>query len=185
MLEFPITSKPFYLLDPKEPFYFNKPDKAKLTKDLLSMLDKTDIVTSDDDLPTSIPHVHSDAIIIDFMAYLRKLTSVKLSNVTTFGSLCRTLLRNFQSYSNESGEIRVIMENYKYNDSIKAAERRRRQKMIGSLCRVLSDEQPLPKMDDFFNKQENKVSLQHYFVNYCFRNYTSSMPLYIAGGLDC
>ena len=39
-------------------------------------------------------------------------------------------------------------------------------------------------MDDFFSRLENKVSLQHHFVNYCFRNYTSSLPLYIAGGLE-
>ena len=39
-------------------------------------------------------------------------------------------------------------------------------------------------MDDFFNRQENKVSLQNHFVIYCFRNYTSAKRLYIAGGLE-
>ena len=160
-----------------------KSKKADLTNSLLKILDKEDIVTCDDDSPGRCPHVQSDAIIVDLMSILRKLSSVELSAVTTFGSLCDTLLRVIQSYGSKSDEIHIIMENYKHI-SIKSAERRNRQESIGKLCHVQSDEQPLPIMDDFYSRLENKISLQHFFVNYCFRHYTSSKPLYIAGGLE-
>ena len=76
LLEFSITSRPFYLVDSKEPLHLNKPDKARLTKELLNMLDKKDIVTCDEDLPNSIHHVHFDAVVIDFMAYLPEKTNI-------------------------------------------------------------------------------------------------------------
>ena len=39
-------------------------------------------------------------------------------------------------------------------------------------------------MKDFWNRIENKLSLQNYFVSYCATHYQSSKPLYIAGGLS-
>ena len=82
-----------------------------------------------------------------------------------------------------SSEIHVILENYK-TISIKSATRKRRQGSVGQLCRIVSDEQPLPEMKDFWNRTENKMSLQNCFVNYCATHYRSSKPLYIAGGLS-
>ena len=38
-------------------------------------------------------------------------------------------------------------------------------------------------MDDFYSRLENKISLQNYVVNHYITHYTSSKPLYIAGGL--
>ena len=51
------------------------------------------------------------------------------------------------------------------------------------LCIVVSDNQPLPDMKDFYSRLDNKISLQNFFVKYCIANYSSSKPLYIAGGL--
>ena len=96
-----------------------KSKKADLTNSLLKILDKEDIVTCDDDSPGRCPHVQSDAIIVDLMSILRKLSSVELSAVTTLGSLCDTLLRVIQSYGSKSDEIHIIMENYNIVDLFK------------------------------------------------------------------
>ena len=50
-------------------------------------------------------------------------------------------------------------------------------------CLVVSDTQPLPDMNEFYSRLDNKISLQNFFVNYCITNFTSSKPLYIRGGL--
>ena len=155
--------------------------KYELANLLLKMLKKDDILTCAKDAPSKCPHVQSDATIIDFMGVMRKLTAVELTNVNTFGDLCKTFLRNISSYGSTSSEIHVVMENYK-PISIKSAERKRRQGSIGELCRVVSDDQPLPDMRDFWSRTENKISLQNYFVSYCSRNYQLAKPLYLAGG---
>ena len=157
MLEFPITSRPFYLMDKEGKELKKAEQKYELANALLQMLNKDDIVTYAEDDPSKCPHVQSDATIIDFMGVMRRLTAVELTNVVTFGDLCKTFLRNILSYGKMSSEIHVILENYK-TISIKFATRKRRQGSVGQLCRIVSDEQPLPEMKDFWNRTENKLS---------------------------
>ena len=38
-------------------------------------------------------------------------------------------------------------------------------------------------MKEFWDRMENKQSLQNFFVCYCITHYKSSKPLYVAGGL--
>ena len=115
------------------------------------------------------------------MSVLRKLSAVELSGVTTFGSLCGSLLKTVQSYASKSCEIHLVLENYK-DKSPKSTERPRRATELGPLFDILSDDQPLPDMKKFFSRMENKKSLQHFLVHYCIKTYTSYQPLYIAGG---
>ena len=96
MLHYPITSKPIYLFE-ENSLNLKKADKSKLINPLLSQIDKNVIVTADDG--GSIPSIKTDAIVIDFMAVLRKMVAVQLSNVTTFGSLCDCIMGIITSYS--------------------------------------------------------------------------------------
>ena len=59
------------------------------------------------------------------MSVTRKLSSVELKDVTTFGDLCHALLRCLSSYTYESTEVHLILKNYKVM-SPKSSERLRR-----------------------------------------------------------
>ena len=55
---------------------------------------------------------------------------------------------------------------------------------VNAVCEVVSEEQSLPSpLDDFFDRQSNKISYQNLFVQYCSSHYISAKPLYLAGGL--
>ena len=139
------------------------------------------ILTNKDDEFSSLV---SDATLIDLMSVIRRLSAVKIDNVTTFGSLCNHIITTIKSYGKKCEEIYLILENYK-RFSIKYSERQRRagDKPPGPLYNVVSDQQPLPDMKEFFTNLDNKISLQNFFVNYCLVNYTETKPLYTAGGL--
>ena len=87
------------------------------------------------------------------MSVLRKLSAVELSGVTTFGSLCGSLLKTVQSYASKSREIHLVLENYK-DKSAQSTERPRRATELGPLFDILSDDQPLPDMKKFFSRME-------------------------------
>ena len=99
-------------------------------------MDKNDIITYDQDELFGCPRVPSDVALIDFMGIMRKLTSIDLKDVNTFGDLCKLFLRSVFSYSKTSKEIHIMMENYK-SLSIKSAERQRRQLDVGQLYQVI------------------------------------------------
>ena len=179
MLEYPILSRPVFLLE-KNSINLKKTGKSELTNMLLCKLDNETIIT---DVDGKCPQVESDAILVDFMSVTRKLSSVELKDISTFGELCQALLRCVMSYSHKSKEVHLILENYK-ELSPKSSERLRRAGAAGIPCKVLTDNQPLPKdLKDFFSLTDNKKSFQNFFVGYCIKHYKATKHLYIAGGL--
>ena len=54
----------------------------------------------------------SGAIVIDFMSVIRKLSSVELKDVTTFGDLCHALLHCVSSYTGKRTVVHLILKNY-------------------------------------------------------------------------
>ena len=181
MLQYPLTSRPVFLLE-ENSLNPKKSTKSDLTNILLQHLDKESIIVNSN--PSLVPHVRSNAVVVDLMSVIRKLSSVELSNAKTFGSFCSVLLSVVVSYAKESDEIHLVMENYRHM-SIKTVERIRRATKagvtdLGVLCEVLSDEQPLPiPFNDFFKRTSNKISLQNFFVNYRVSKYKHPKPLYI------
>ena len=169
---YPLTSRPVYLLE-KDSLNQKKAPKSDLAKQLLQLLDKESIVVNN---TNQIPHVETTAVVIDFMAIVRKLTSVKLTDVKTFGSFCEKILNNVTSYGQQSEQIHLILENYK-DMSIKGAAQATRATKdgnlnVGAVCEVVSEEQSLPSpLDDFFDRQSNKISYQNFFVKYCSSHY--------------
>ena len=89
-----ILTRPVFLLEKNE-LYLKKSNKADLSKILLGQLLKSDIITDEED---RCPHVTSDALVVDFMEIVRRLTSVDLKWVSSFGSLCSFVLKVILSY---------------------------------------------------------------------------------------
>ena len=148
---------------------------------LLGHLDKSTIITGSDG---KCPHVDSGAIMIDLMSVTRKLSSVELKDVTTFRDLCHALILRcvLSLYTHKSTKVHLILENYKII-SPKSSERLRRATSVGIPCKVLTHDQPLPDLRQFYNLTDNKKWFQNFFVKYCIAHYKSTKPLYIAGGL--
>ena len=55
---------------------------------------------------------------------------------------------------------------------------------MGIPCKVLTDDQPLPDLRQFYNFTDHKQGFQNCFVKYCIAHYKSTKPLYIAGVTD-
>ena len=184
VLSYPITSRPIYLLEP-ESTNQKKATKGTLTSSLLKLLNKEFIIVGQDE--QRVPHVKTTAVVIDFMSVVRRFSSVKMSNVKSFGSFTAMILGAIISYGSASDAIHVVLENYS-ELSIKSAERARRATKDGKktapiYCEVVSVEQTLPtSFEEFFRRTSNKVSLQNFFVDYCRKHYSSDKSLYIAGG---
>ena len=157
MLQFPFTTKPFYLMDKDGHELENAENKYQLATSLLKTIFKEDLFNCDDD--EKCQTIASDAIVIDFMGVMRPLTAVVLIGVNTFGELCDRFLKIIISYGTLSEEIHVVMENYRAI-SIKSATRNKRQKRFGKLCNVVSEDQLLPDMREFWDRMENKRSIQ-------------------------
>ena len=116
--------------------------------------------------------VESNATVIDFMAVVRRITSVQLKNISTFGSFCKFLLNILLSYAAQSEELHVVLETDK-ELSPKGAERLRRSGgQVSKVCEVVADDQQLPDWTEFFSSTQNKASFQDFFVNFCIRTYT-------------
>ena len=84
------------------------------------------------------------------MSVTRKLSSVELKDVTTFGDICHVLLRCVSSYTYKSTEVHLILKNYKVM-SPKSSEWIRWATSLGIPCKVLTDDQPLPDLRQFYN----------------------------------
>ena len=178
ILSYPLLSRPVFLLE-KHQLYLKKSSKGDLSRALLSCIHKDRIEVGDDG---ALPTTKSNALMIDFMSVVRRISSVDLKAIKTFGEFCNLLLKVCSRYGFHHNEVHLIMENYK-SDSPKSSERKRRAEKIGNLCDVTSDSQAIPEnIDQFFTRTENKKRLLSFFVSYCKRNYTGDKPLYVAGG---
>lgn len=91
VLSYPITSLPIYLLEP-ETTNQKKAAKGTLTSSLLNSLNKEFVIVGQDE--QRVPHVKT--VVIDFM--LRRFSSVKMSNVKSFGSFTAMIPSAIISY---------------------------------------------------------------------------------------
>ena len=110
-----ITPMSFYLM--KDGF-IRKPQKSDLATELKSLISKQQI-------PPSLPSTnHQRAIVIDFMAYARKVP-IKKQNLKTYHDFVTSLWKTFQSLSETCSRIDIVFDLYN-EQSIKASERSRR-----------------------------------------------------------
>ena len=135
--------------------------------------------------PGKCPHIKTDAVVVDVMSVVRRFTAKELVGVKTLGDLCEILLKvTVRGYGAQSNKVILVFENYK-QDSPKAAERLRRMATdkVGRVYSVLSENQSMPDMEEFWSVQENKSSFQDFFARYCIGNYKETGELILAGGL--
>ena len=114
--------------------------------------------------PDRVPMGNSPRlIVIDFMAYARKIPTKK-ANLKTFGDFVTKLWNTFSSLASNSTQIDIVFDIY-LDDSIKACERARRQTLDAILTVVSREDQPLPvDMKRFWASSENKASFEQFFI---------------------
>ena len=94
-----------------------KPNKSEVITELKSMIIKN--------IPPHLPPTdHHRNVIIDFMAYARKI-SIKKQNLETYNHFFISLWSTFSFLFKSCNRVDIVFDVYKEN-SIKASERRRR-----------------------------------------------------------
>ena len=131
-MESEITPIYFYLT---KDGLIRKPNKSEFTTELKTMVSKP--------IPTSLPSTnHQRAIIIDFMAYARKVP-IKKQNLKTYNDFFTCLWKTFISLSETCNRVDIVFDVYN-EQSIKGSERRRRTKVDGIETIITGFDQPLP-----------------------------------------
>ena len=157
LLEYPILSRPIYLLE-KNSTALKKSQESDITTAILASNDKNDVICAE--APGKCPHIKTDAVVVDVMSVARRFTAKELVGVKTLGDLCEILLNvTVKGYGAQSNKVALVSENYKQH-SPKAAERLRRMatNKVGRVYSVLSENQSVPDMEEFWSVQENKSS---------------------------
>ena len=115
--------------------FLRKPQKSELTKESEKNMQTPP--------PAAIPQDdEATAIMIDFMAYARKV-AVKKLNLMTFGDLVKKLWNTFIYLSRDCNRIDIIFDLY-LQQSIKQCERDRRSKHDAINTIISRTDQPLP-----------------------------------------
>jgi len=153
--------------------FLRKPQKSELTKEIEKNMQTPP--------PAAIPQDdEATAIMIDFMAYARKV-AVKKLNLMTFGDLVKKLWNTFIYLSRDCNRIDIIFDLY-LQQSIKQCERDRRSKHDAINTIISRTDQPLPvDMESFWSSTENKVRLQQFFIKWMIETYKDCKPVYLGG----
>ena len=155
--------------------YLRKSEKSELVRELEKKLATAS--------PISVPFDNtneSSVIVIDFMAYSRRVPIKKL-NLTSFKDLFETLLHTFEQLSKHCTRIDIVFDLY-LKDSLKEYERMRRSKVDPIETLIVRYDQPLPvEIDRFWASSTNKTKLQKTFIQWIINNFNLSTPVYLGG----
>ena len=126
--------------------------------------------------PETSPQTH--AIVIDFMALVRKVPLKKLKPpVKTFNGFAITLTSIITKAGHNCDEIHIVFDNYR-EDSIKNGERERRGKLRELVVLdLISSNQNVP--EDFWSSSITKSAFQAFYVEWLTNNYKDVKPLYL------
>ena len=154
LLHYELKSTSFFLTKDR---FLRKSTKSDLTREI----EKNLIKTSPPDVPQDD---EPSMIVIDFMAYARKVPVKKLK-LKTYGDFVKKLWNTFSYLSRYCNRIDIIFDLY-LQHSIKQFERDRRGKHDAINTTISQVDQPLPvDMDRFWSSAENKVRFQHFFLS--------------------
>ena len=169
LLQYELTSTSFFLTKDEN---LRKTTKSELMQELEKNITPSSI---------RVPHSEEDTmIVIDFMAYARKVPVKKL-NLKTFGDFVQNLWKTFCYLSKDAKRIDIIFDLY-IDDSIKQFERNRRSKSESIETTIKRNDQPLPKeLDKFWASNENKMKLQQHFIKYVLETYNEEKVVYLGG----
>lgn len=136
-------------------------------------------------LPVDCRNVTSnvDMVVVDFMAFIRKLPQKIVSSLENYGNLARTLMNLIVNHAvgSSAKRIDIIFDVYRKN-SIKDDERASRSSSQGITVSIKKDIQKLPvDMSLFWSSMENKIQIQYYFMNWVVKNCEIDKEVYFGG----
>ena len=172
LLQHEITNSAFFLVD--KDGYLRKSAKSQLGTELLKLCPQIDIKG-----PVTPPQTH--AIIIDFMALVRKVSLKKLDPpIKTFHDFANALTFMVTKAGGDCDEIHVVFDTYR-EDSIKHGERERRGKSKNMVVLdVVSPNQNVPVvLENFWSSSISKTAFQAFYVEWLTTNYKGTKPLYL------
>ena len=158
LLSYEISPTSFYLT---KDGLMRKTGKSDLVTELRGMIHEKPPVV----LPTTI---QKRAVIIDFMAYVRKVP-IRTLKLTTYNDLFGNLWDTFMSLAYTCERIDIVFDVY-IDHSVKASERRRRATMDGIETLIQKTDQTLPvEMERFWSLSQNKTALQQHFISWTIK----------------
>ena len=172
LLQHEIIKSAFFLVD--KDGYLRKSAKSQLETELLKLCPLVDKMG-----PDTSPQTH--AIVIDFMALVRKVTLKKFEPpVKTFNDFAIALTSIITNGGHKYDEIHVIFDNHR-EDSIKNKERERRGKSKELVVvDLISPNQNVPVvLENFWSSSISKSAFQAFYVEWLTTNYTDTKPLYL------
>ncbi len=129
--------------------------------------------------PETSPQTH--AIVIDFMALVRKVPLKKLEPpVKTFNDFAIALTSIVTKAGHKCDEIHIVFDNYR-EESIKNGERERRGKSKELVVLdLISPNQNVPVvLENFWSSSISKSAFQAFYVEWLTTNYKDVKPLYL------
>ena len=151
--------------------YLRKSPKSELAQVLKSHISEMPSEVLGAEIPS--------ALIIDFMAYCRKVPVKKLQ-LKTYADFARHLWGTFQRLSTSSQRIDIIFDLY-LDQSIKEGERNRRnQGFVETTIKQLNLTLPID-MDKFWDSASNKMQLEQIFIEWIMTSYKGSIPWFLEG----
>ncbi|KAJ4939550.1 hypothetical protein JOQ06_028998, partial [Pogonophryne albipinna] len=172
LLQHEITNSAFFLVD--KDGYLRKSAKSQLGTELLKLCPLIDKKG-----PETSPQTH--AIIIDFMALVRKVPLKKLDPpVKTFHDFAIALTSMVTKAGHNYDEIHIVFDTYR-EDSIKNGERERRGKSKEMVVLdMISLNQNVPVvLENFWSSSISKTAFQAFYVEWLTTNYQGTKPLYL------
>ena len=166
------TNSAFFLVD--KDGYLRKSVKSQLGIKLLKLCPQIDKKG-----PETTPKAH--AIIIDFMAFVRKIPIKKLHPpIKTFHDFAIALTSMVTKAGHNCDEIHIVFDSYR-EDSIKNGKRERRGKSKDRVVLdVVSPNQHLPVViENFWSSPISKTAFQAFYVDWLKTNYHGSKTLYL------
>ena len=155
LLSYEISATSFYLT---KDGVMRKGNKSELTSGLKSKMTEK--------VPTTLPETnHPRVIIIDFMAFARKVP-VKKKKLNSYNDLFDSLWNTFNTLATSCERIDIVFDVY-VEHSVKASERRRRATVEGIETMISTFDQILPvEMERFWSLSANKTALQQLFIKW-------------------
>lgn len=152
-----------------------KSPKSELSRELKKLLDEP--------CPTDVPESNlKTALVIDFMAYARKIPPKKMK-LLTFEDFFKVLWQIFSTLSKGYSRMDIVFDVY-LRQSIKEGERSRRSKSDPIETNIATTKQQIPvEMDRFWGSSENKMKFQQAFAKWLSSEYQSGVdfPVFLGG----
>ena len=170
LLEYEVSSTSFYLTKDGN---LRKSQKSELAREMKNMIEK--------ECQSTVPESNLKSIIvIDFMAYARKIPTKKM-NLKTYKDFYNVLWNTFSNLLKSPSRIDIIFDLY-LQQSIKEDERSRRSKNEPIDTKIMSLQQQLPiEMDRFWSSSDNKMRFQQSFISWMISNCDSEIPVFLGG----